>query len=234
MGALGEKALPGLASALEALAAGEQPRIPVNELADLKAAVRPLEAALAGDWEPERLDGITALVDASRQVARLAASVEAVARLDSNRLEELVEVRIGALAQPTATWSTPSGGAASCSTAPSGWPRRNGPGSPPTCTTGPSSAWPRSAWSSTGAACASTATTRRAPWSWSSGPATELSEEIRSLRQMMSELRPPILDEGGLEAALRDHLSAWSAAYGDRNPLRGHLARAAQPRTARR
>ena len=31
---------------------------------------------------------------------------------------------------------------------------------------------------------------------------------------MMSELRPPILDEGGLEAALSDQLSAWSAATG--------------------
>ena len=43
---------------------------------------------------------------------------------------------------------------------------------------------------------------------------TELSEEIRSLRQLMSELRPPILDEGGLEAALRDHLSSWTSASG--------------------
>ena len=31
---------------------------------------------------------------------------------------------------------------------------------------------------------------------------------------MMSELRPPILDEGGLEAAIRDHVSAWSIATG--------------------
>ena len=30
----------------------------------------------------------------------------------------------------------------------------------------------------------------------------------------MSELRPPILDEGGLEAALQDHLAAWSAGSG--------------------
>jgi signal transduction histidine kinase len=42
----------------------------------------------------------------------------------------------------------------------------------------------------------------------------ELSEEIRKLREMMSELRPPILDEGGLDAALRDQLSGWSAATG--------------------
>ena len=42
----------------------------------------------------------------------------------------------------------------------------------------------------------------------------ELSEEIRNLREMMSELRPPILDEGGLDAALRDQLSGWSATTG--------------------
>jgi two-component system sensor histidine kinase DegS len=41
-----------------------------------------------------------------------------------------------------------------------------------------------------------------------------LSEEIQSLRRMMSELRPPVLDEGGLVAALRDYLSAWAAATG--------------------
>jgi PAS domain S-box-containing protein len=33
-----------------------------------------------------------------------------------------------------------------------------------------------------------------------------LREQIRQLRMMMTQLRPPILDERGLEAALRDHL----------------------------
>jgi signal transduction histidine kinase len=33
-----------------------------------------------------------------------------------------------------------------------------------------------------------------------------LREQIGQLRQMMTQLRPPILDERGLEAALRDHL----------------------------
>ena len=42
----------------------------------------------------------------------------------------------------------------------------------------------------------------------------ELSEEIHNLREMMSELRPPILDEGGLDAALRDQLSSWTATTG--------------------
>ncbi|MDQ1485862.1 MAG: hypothetical protein QOJ62_1555 [Actinomycetota bacterium] len=36
----------------------------------------------------------------------------------------------------------------------------------------------------------------------------ELSSEISGLRRLMVELRPPVLDESGLENALRDHLTA--------------------------
>jgi PAS domain S-box-containing protein len=35
-----------------------------------------------------------------------------------------------------------------------------------------------------------------------------LREQVQALRSMMTELRPPALDERGLEAALRDHLAA--------------------------
>lgn len=38
------------------------------------------------------------------------------------------------------------------------------------------------------------------------GVQDDLSQEIQRLRRMMAELRPPILTERGLEAALRDHL----------------------------
>jgi PAS domain S-box-containing protein len=38
------------------------------------------------------------------------------------------------------------------------------------------------------------------------GAQSLLREQIQQLRQMMTHLRPPILDERGLEAALRDHL----------------------------
>jgi len=37
---------------------------------------------------------------------------------------------------------------------------------------------------------------------------TRLQQEVEGLRRVMSELRPPILDEQGLVAALRDHLNA--------------------------
>jgi signal transduction histidine kinase len=36
---------------------------------------------------------------------------------------------------------------------------------------------------------------------------TELSDEVNGLRRLMADLRPPVLDESGLENALRDHLT---------------------------
>jgi signal transduction histidine kinase len=35
---------------------------------------------------------------------------------------------------------------------------------------------------------------------------TQLSEEVRSLRRLMADIRPPMLDEQGLEGALREHV----------------------------
>jgi signal transduction histidine kinase len=37
-----------------------------------------------------------------------------------------------------------------------------------------------------------------------------LAEEVQGLRRLMTELRPPALDEQGLEAALRDHVQAFT------------------------
>jgi signal transduction histidine kinase len=212
---LAERALPNLAGALEALAVGEPSRLPVNELAELKAAVRPLEAAWGADRHAEPLAGVTvALIEASRQVARLAASVEAVAHLDNNRLEELVEVRIGALAH------------ANRNLVDSQWRRRQ--------------LLDRTVRVAEEERARIAANLHDGPIQRLAAlglvldrcrlrldrddshgardlikrARTELSEEIRSLRQMMSELRPPILDEGGLEAALQDHLSAWTSTSG--------------------
>jgi two-component system NarL family sensor kinase len=42
----------------------------------------------------------------------------------------------------------------------------------------------------------------------------KISEEVRSLRQMLSELRPPALDERGLSAALEDYVSDFSRRAG--------------------
>jgi signal transduction histidine kinase len=212
---LAERAIPALSAALDAVAVGEEPRLPANELAELRTAVRPLEAALASDWCSPRLAGMTeALVDASRQVAHLAAAVDAVARLDNYRLEELVEVRIGALAH------------ANRNLVDSQWRRRQ--------------LLDRTVRVAEEERARIAANLHDGPIQRLAAlglvldrcrlrldrddqngardlvkrARTELSEEIRSLRQMMSELRPPILDEGGLEAALQDHLSAWSATSG--------------------
>ena len=212
---LAERALPGLASTLEALAVGQPPRLPVNELAELRAAVRPLEATLGADRSPEPLAGMTvALIEASRQVARLAASVEAVAHIDNNRLEELVEVRIGALAH------------ANRNLVDSQWRRRQLLDR--TVRVAEEERARIAANLHDGpiqrlAALGLVLDRCRLRLDRDDSPGardlvkrarTELSEEIRSLRQMMSELRPPILDEGGLEAALEDHLSSWTATSG--------------------
>ncbi len=214
-GTLAHKALPGLASVLEALSAGEQLRLPATELAELKAAARPLEAALAGEPHAARQSRMSdALVEVSKQVARLAAAVEAVARVDTNRLEELVEVRVGALAH------------ANRNLVDSQWRRRQ--------------LLDRTVRVAEEERARIAANLHDGPIQRLAAlglvldrcrlrmdredkdgardlvkrARTELSEEIRSLRQLMSELRPPILDEGGLEAALRDHLSSWTSASG--------------------
>ncbi|HEV8683659.1 MAG TPA: sensor histidine kinase [Actinomycetota bacterium] len=41
-----------------------------------------------------------------------------------------------------------------------------------------------------------------------------LSEETRRLREMMAELRPPVLDQRGLDSALRDHAAAFGRSWG--------------------
>jgi signal transduction histidine kinase/L-asparagine transporter-like permease len=41
-----------------------------------------------------------------------------------------------------------------------------------------------------------------------------LRDEISSLRRLMAELRPPVLDQGGLDVAIRDHASAFSQRTG--------------------
>ena len=212
---LAEGALPGLRGALDALATGQPPSLPLTELAELKTAVRPLEAALATGWRSGQLAGLSrALVEVSKQVSRLAASVEAVARLDTNRLEELVEMRIGALAH------------ANRNLVDSQWRRRQ--------------LLDRTVRVAEEERARIAANLHDGPIQRLAAlglvldrcrlrldrddtngardlvkrARTELSEEIRSLRQMMSDLRPPILDEGGLEAALEDHLSSWTGASG--------------------
>ena len=57
----------------------------------------------------------------------------------------------------------------------------------------------------------------------------ELADQIRGLRRLMSELRPPVLDEGGLPAALSDHLAAFRSRYGVVGELQVDPGRSARP-----
>ena len=95
---LAEKTLPALASALEAIAMGDNGRVSMSELSDLKATTRRLEPELSGYGANDEMLALTkALVDASNQVLRLASGIEAVARLDERRLEALVGEHTAAL-----------------------------------------------------------------------------------------------------------------------------------------
>jgi hypothetical protein len=104
--------------------------------------------------------------------------------------------------------SGPRASAGGCSTGPCRRPSRSGCTWPPSSTTGPSSAWPYSptTWSGPSSGCSAT----RRRWPGAAVARVEhaqaaLSAEVQGLRELMVSLRPPTLDEVGLEAALRDH-----------------------------
>lgn len=56
-----------------------------------------------------------------------------------------------------------------------------------------------------------------------------LSEETRHLREMMAELRPPVLDQRGLDSALRDHAAAFERNWGVGCSVRASLDRRLDP-----
>lgn len=213
--ALADRALPALAVAFEELARGGPGLVPTSEISELKAATRPLENEVNSyRGSDAMLDAARALVEASRQVVRLANGLDAVSRLDGQRLEELVEERTSAISSVNRHLVD------------SQWRRRQ--------------LLDRTVRVAEGERARIAANLHDGPIQRlaalglvldrcrlrldrddSSGARdlikrarSELSEEIEQLRQMMSELRPPILDEGGLEAAIADHVSAWCAATG--------------------
>ncbi|HEV8572554.1 MAG TPA: sensor histidine kinase [Actinomycetota bacterium] len=56
-----------------------------------------------------------------------------------------------------------------------------------------------------------------------------LSEETRRLREMMAELRPPVLDQRGLDSALRDHAAAFERSWGVGCVVRSSLEQRLDP-----
>ncbi|HKE97604.1 MAG TPA: PAS domain-containing sensor histidine kinase [Actinomycetes bacterium] len=58
---------------------------------------------------------------------------------------------------------------------------------------------------------------------------SQLSGEINGLRELMASLRPPVLDEVGLEAALREHVKTFSNRSGIACSLEASVARRLDP-----
>ena len=50
-----------------------------------------------------------------------------------------------------------------------------------------------------------------------------IGQEVQSLRRLMAELRPPVLDQGGLAAAIRDYCTSFSAQTGCNCIVRSNL-----------
>jgi signal transduction histidine kinase len=212
---LSQRALPALTKSLDGLASGGARRSAMTELSELKAATRPLEAELAAYRAPDELLMLTmALVDASNQVVRMATGVDAVAQLDARRLEELVEERIANLSNVNRNLVD------------SQWRRRQlldrtvrvaereRARIAANLHDGPIQRLAALGLVLDRCSLRLDRDDREGAMDLVKRARGELSEEIRKLREMMSELRPPILDEGGLDAALRDQLSGWSATTG--------------------
>jgi signal transduction histidine kinase len=215
--ALAERTLPTLAATVEALADGQVQRVPLAEMASLKAIARPLEA---GDSPPEHLRVLAgSLAEAAKQALRLAASIDMAASVETRRLEELVDARTSAIASVNRNLVD------------SHWQRRQlfdrtvrAAESERARLASDLHDGPIQRLATLGLVldrcrlrldrddtAAATELVKRAR--------SDLAEEISRLRQMMSELRPPVLDEGGLSSALQDQLSSWSQATG----IEGHF-----------
>jgi signal transduction histidine kinase len=216
--ALSGGALPALAGALEtrmglAFSPGAAAPPLSRALAEVETAARYLEAWSASR-PGEAQDLALALAEGARQVARLASAVDALSHANTKRVEELVGERTAALSS------------ANRRLVDSGWRRRQ--------------LLDRTVTAAEGERARVAASLHDGPVQRLAAlglvldrcylrlqrddcaGASELvkraragvGDEIHCLRQMMGELRPPVLDEGGLEAAIRDHLSAWSESSG--------------------
>ena len=206
-------ALPALAEALEARASGTRVPSLAGALAEMETAARDL-GAWSGSRPGEARDLALALSEASRQVARLATAVDNLSDSDRQRLEELVGERTAALSN------------ANRRLVDSGWQRRQMLDRTVRAAEGERSKLaaslhdgPIQRLAALGLVLDRCRLRLQRDDYRGAGELVErarsgVSEEIKGLRQMMSELRPPVLDEGGLEAAIRDHLSAWSEATG--------------------
>ncbi len=212
---LGDTALPAVAGALEALARGEPAELPVSQTAHLQHVARVLEGELSAQHASDEAQRLTeALLTSLRQANRVAVAARSVAQLGTERLERLVERRTTALANVNRhlvdsqlrrrqvmdrTVRVAEGERARIAA---------------NLHDGPIQRLAAVGLVLDRCLLRLERSDPEAAHGLVTRARSELSAEIQGLRQMMSELRPPILDQGGLDAALRDHVAAWSAAHG--------------------
>lgn len=209
---LAEQALPALARRAEGLAQGTPGRPTVPGLAALDDPLLPL---LAGPRPPKQLRPlVTSLGEAARQARRLADGIEAAVHSERRRLNELVDERMSALASANRNLAGAS------------WERRQLLDRTIRATEAERARLAANLHDGPvqrlatlglvldrcmlrlerGDTAEGAELAKRAR--------SELTEEIARLRRMMTELRPPVLDEHGLDSALQDLVSGWSEATG--------------------
>jgi signal transduction histidine kinase len=207
---LAEHALPALAVMAESLTDETSERPAAPGLAALDACLMSMKVE---PRPPKQLRPMVASLDkAGRQARRLANAIEAAIRLEGRRLEELVDERMSALASANRNLAGAS------------WHRRQLLDRVMRATEAERARLaadlhdgPVQRLATLGLAL--DRCMLRLDRGDTAGGAVlaqraraELSEEIARLRRMMTELRPPVLDEHGLDSALRDLVSGWSEA----------------------
>lgn len=209
---LAQRTLPSVAAALNATTRGQPQNVPPAELTSIETAIKTLESS--GD--PPRHLGVLAeaIGQIARQAVSLAAAVDDVASLGHHRLEELVEARTSAIAHANRAIIGAS------------WQRRQL--FDRTVRVAESERAQLAADLHDGPIQQLAALglvldrcklrldrgDRREAVQLVERARTKLADEIKRLRRMMSDLRPPVLDEGGLESALADQLASWGQSTG--------------------
>ncbi|GEM_PF-5251827 len=210
--ALSEHVLPALLASLEAISQGRALPVPPLELAPLQAAVRALERAGPPPWPLRPV--VDALGEPARQALALAGAVGSAAGAQGHQVEQLVQARTSAIAKANrsiigASWRQRQLLERTVRVAESerAFLAANLHDGPiqrlatlglvlDRCRLRLERGDPEAALELVNRA------------------RSDLGQEIGQLRRMMSELRPPVLDQGGLQAALADQLATWAQATG--------------------
>ncbi|MGC8628451.1 MAG: sensor histidine kinase [Acidimicrobiales bacterium] len=211
-GTLAQRTLPSVLAALNATTPGQPQNVPPAELTYTEAAIESLKSLSDPPGHLSELAG--SLGQIARQAVSLAGAVDDVASLSHRKLEEMVEARTSAIAHANRAIIGAS------------WQRRQ--------------LFDRTVRVAESERAQLAADLHDGPIQQLAAlglvldrcklrldrgdqqeavqllerARSKLADEIRHLRRMMSDLRPPVLDEGGLESALADQLASWSQLTG--------------------